>query len=564
MHTYKVKKHSRYLLFASGLCLCFSWNILSGAEIPSPTIENGTAGFTQVNQLTRQVVVVSNEFGRVYKYDTSSEAVHFSEYGTVPIQFLSGPTWLDCLSDSSKFYLCDYSKLYEINSEGKCEKELHINEFNLGKGNFSFQGFVQATDKRLWIKIYDRDRSSVANAQDYFFVEWYVDTPPSQLYVGPRFYGFCDIDPQENQAFIVGSSNNGIYQYRENRFLERSEWIQYQYVDFDKTHGILLSNGTWQEELPNDIHWMDVKTNQEVIIQEGTNAFWGSDDKIYYLYKNTQLRRCTPESPHREEIVYTFSNRPVDNKANESRKIEYSLSGDQSCILLTTPHVDSQEKKQCVLIDIKNREYKEFVISNRFQNLIVCARGSEAGDPSTPFADSNAIPFIPIYEAVQGPDPILEIKALLARGADINATDEYGKTALYLVVNFHQHLDMDHETVIGFLLENGADVNIKDGRGCPLLLEAVRQRCSFEILDKLVEHGVKVNDQDVRGATALHWAVEYKKVNYVQYLISNGADPSIRDSAGYTPLTFAQSDTSEESKEIVKLLQRKIKEAGGN
>ncbi|MHC4385653.1 MAG: ankyrin repeat domain-containing protein [Planctomycetota bacterium] len=555
MHIYKVERTNNYLLLVLGLYLCFFCNFVFGVESVSPITKNGKDGFTQVNQLTRQVFVVSNEFGRIYKYDSSSENVHFSECGTVPIQYLSGPTWLGCLSDGSKFYLCDASKLYEISFEGKCEKELHINEFNLGKGNFSFQGFIQATDKRLWLKIYDRDRSSVVNAQDYFFVEWPVDMPANKRFVGPRFYAACSIDPLENQAFLAGGVN-GIFRYHEKSFIPKKNWISYQHADYSHTDGLLLSGDTWKKDSPNDILWVDSKKDKEVIIQEGSNAFWGIDGWIYFLHKKTQLRRCKPESPRKKEIVYDFSRSDAYNRADTPDRIWIITSSDQSCILLMTPFVDSQKKKQCVLIDIKNQEYKEFAIENRFQNVIVCVRDIKASDISMPFRDNKSIPLLPIYEAIYGPDSIEEIKQLLVRGMDINSVNEYGKTALYSAVGSIMHSDKEKERMVRFLLENGADVNIKDGRGCPLLLEAVRQGCSFEILDSLVEHGINVNEQDDRGTTALHWAVNYKKVKYVKYLISNGADPLIQDSAGYTPLTFAKNDTSEESKEIVKILQK--------
>ena len=82
---------------------------------------------------------------------------------------------------------------------------------------------------------------------------------------------------------------------------------------------------------------------------------------------------------------------------------------------------------------------------------------------------------------------------LLLRGADPNAKDDAGQTALHIAVS------MDNEQTVDMLVdEGGADIDARDNQGTtPLLLALDRQfeNLSLKILDK----GANVSTSDCRG-----------------------------------------------------------------
>ena len=76
------------------------------------------------------------------------------------------------------------------------------------------------------------------------------------------------------------------------------------------------------------------------------------------------------------------------------------------------------------------------------------------------FLDANAYAAddSPLFEAVKKGDKAT-VEALLAKGADVNAKDEYGDTPLHKAETF------GHKDLAGLLLAKGADVNAKTKYG---------------------------------------------------------------------------------------------------
>jgi hypothetical protein len=96
------------------------------------------------------------------------------------------------------------------------------------------------------------------------------------------------------------------------------------------------------------------------------------------------------------------------------------------------------------------------------------------------------------------------VRALVEKGADVNAKNKYDDTAL-----IHAAYAGDTDTV-AVLLEKGADVNAKDDMGRTALIEAARQGRT-ETVRALMEAGADVTTRDKEGETALSKA---EKHNY--------------------------------------------------
>jgi ankyrin repeat protein len=59
------------------------------------------------------------------------------------------------------------------------------------------------------------------------------------------------------------------------------------------------------------------------------------------------------------------------------------------------------------------------------------------------------------------------------------------------------------------------------------------------VIHYLTEQGVEINEPDVVGRTALHYAVAMNHLSMVSFLLRKGADPHIRDLLGKTALDYA-------------------------
>ena len=129
-----------------------------------------------------------------------------------------------------------------------------------------------------------------------------------------------------------------------------------------------------------------------------------------------------------------------------------------------------------------------------------------------------------------------EIKELLKKGADVNASDKYGDTAL-MVAAINGQLD-----VVKCLVELGADLEAKDGAGRTALM-MVANWGKLDVVKCLAECGADLEAKDMHGRTALMWAATEGQIEVVKYLAECGADVNAKDEwYGETALMKAARD----------------------
>lgn len=115
------------------------------------------------------------------------------------------------------------------------------------------------------------------------------------------------------------------------------------------------------------------------------------------------------------------------------------------------------------------------------------------------------------------------IQKLIATGFDVNQKLENGETLLWIAAEF------GNEAVTRFLIEHGADVNVKNELGMTPLFECWANEQVAEIL---IEHGANVNERSNDKKTPLHFA----NSGLDEVLVKHGADVNARDNTGRTPL----------------------------
>jgi FOG: Ankyrin repeat len=153
------------------------------------------------------------------------------------------------------------------------------------------------------------------------------------------------------------------------------------------------------------------------------------------------------------------------------------------------------------------------------------------------------------------------MKALIAAGADVKAKDKAGNTALHFAAG--NSFD-DGGEVVRVLLKAGADVNAADNSGAtPLLVltslgyEQSILQAQLEIAGELLKAGADVNAKTQEGETALLQAAEGGHVELVKALIQAGADVNAKDRDGQTALMAALKGERENADAVRLLIEAK-------
>jgi uncharacterized protein len=185
--------------------------------------------------------------------------------------------------------------------------------------------------------------------------------------------------------------------------------------------------------------------------------------------------------------------------------------------------------------------------------LLLLGGGSAVAQPSAPLAD-----------AAEKMDRA-KIAALLKQGADVNASQADGMTALHWVV-YHDDLPTaallvkaganakaanrydvtplslactnGNTQIVELLLKAGGDPSTTLRGGETVLMTAARTGRPGPV-KALLAQGAKVNAKDRKGQTALMWAAAEGHAEVVSLLLSAGAEFKEPLPSGFTPLLFA-------------------------
>ena len=126
-----------------------------------------------------------------------------------------------------------------------------------------------------------------------------------------------------------------------------------------------------------------------------------------------------------------------------------------------------------------------------------------------------------------------ETAGLLVRSrANVNATNRYGVPPLFIACT------NGNATVVRLLLDAGADANASLPGGETVLMTASRVG-NLEAVKALLARGANPNAQERREQTALMWAAAEGHATVVRALIEAGSTTNATLASGFTPLFFA-------------------------
>jgi len=138
------------------------------------------------------------------------------------------------------------------------------------------------------------------------------------------------------------------------------------------------------------------------------------------------------------------------------------------------------------------------------------------------------------------------VKILVEHNADLTIADKRGSTAL--------HEAVDKAEIVEILLGKGTDIDVLDNEGrTPMLLSASRGK--LESLELLLKHGGDLWKPDGNGWTPLHVACSDGQIRIVEAILAkNNCKPELKDNFGCTPLWLAVQNGH---KEVVEMLLRR-------
>ncbi|CAI6339698.1 unnamed protein product [Periconia digitata] len=151
---------------------------------------------------------------------------------------------------------------------------------------------------------------------------------------------------------------------------------------------------------------------------------------------------------------------------------------------------------------------------------------------------SSASGLLPIFAALACSGSQI-MHTLIKHKADVTLKDQSGHTVLQGV--FESVLAHDREVVsklFQMLLSNGADPLARYSDGSTLLHHAVVEGSGIaKIVQQLLQHGVKIDEQDFQGNTALHMA--FRNRLCISVLIKHGSNTELLNKEGLTALLHA-------------------------
>jgi len=130
------------------------------------------------------------------------------------------------------------------------------------------------------------------------------------------------------------------------------------------------------------------------------------------------------------------------------------------------------------------------------------------------------------------------LEFIVKKVGDINASHEANRNPLYILCDSQYVVEQNLEV----LIKHGAIINPKKEKISEIPLHAAVQNvwASIRITEFLLKKGANVNLKDSEGNTALHLVFKNKPVEvqkeYINLLLSNGAEINSRNNSGMTPI----------------------------
>lgn len=125
------------------------------------------------------------------------------------------------------------------------------------------------------------------------------------------------------------------------------------------------------------------------------------------------------------------------------------------------------------------------------------------------------------------------LRQLIRNKADVRITNVHGLGLLHVATQYR------NVEIVKMLIDAGCDVNARDNHGFTPLFNAD----THDVIELLVKSGADLNIASFNGTTILHVLYKMHSMNKeIKYLITKGADPTIKNIYGESVEMMAKRD----------------------
>ncbi|XP_063924177.1 uncharacterized protein LOC135138192 isoform X2 [Zophobas morio] len=230
----------------------------------------------------------------------------------------------------------------------------------------------------------------------------------------------------------------------------------------------------------------------------------GADGNLVDKYNQNALHYAASEENQNEELIRLLVNRSVDVNAQDIDGITPLQVACQKCNYVVTKSL-LENGANAKVVDMDYRNALHYALSTEKPNEDI-------------------------------------IHLLTQNGADVNAKDNDGTTAVHLACR------AGNLNILNLLLQNRGELRLLDNDGENVLHYAASQKNrDINLILLLIRNGLSVNSKDNTKTTPLHLACEHGNMVVAQTLLSKGAEVDSLDTEKENALHYAMCTTNNNS-----------------
>jgi ankyrin repeat protein len=186
------------------------------------------------------------------------------------------------------------------------------------------------------------------------------------------------------------------------------------------------------------------------------------------------------------------------------------------------------------------------------------------GKDTSPEQAGFTLPMYIVNRAASSTAQKIQLLSLLKdKGADFNALNTRGENLLFVAV---QNSEPSYD-LLNWLLEQGVSAQVLNQQGQSLLHLLVTSALSFvgseteqatarqQLVNRLIQQGLNINARDMNGRSALIYALQQQRHEWIMPLLNAGINPNLQDNTESSALALAIERFSADANKDLSLIK---------